>query len=373
MKLIELNKEDFYKFASRQETYSFYQTREWAEVKRHEGWHTYFLGLEDKGKIEAATIILSRELPIIKKRIFYSPRGYIINYKGIEIMKTFTENIKKFVEDKNAIFIRIDPYLPFKKYSPVKEETSTFNKYLDTLRALGYIRNEENLTKPNVKYEIRLSKKLIDNFDPKIKDKILDNERKGIHVINLPIEKVDKAIDIIYKSNSRIDYTDSDIKDLYLVFKQNDMIDINLVVMDVDKFIENAKGQKESNIAADFKYSHGNTAILGCSVDVYHNGEVHNLCTAIVDRFLDTKAMYNLHYGNMVEAYKKGYKKYNLYGYSFDPKDEIKLYSEKLSAKRVELVGEYDLVLNEKLYNLYKWNSRRKGKRITDFKKKSID
>lgn len=373
MKLIEINKEEFYRFASNKETYSFYQTREWAEVKRHEGWHTYFLGLDNNGKIEAATIILSRELPVLKKRIFYSPRGFIINYKDLEIMRTFTKYIKEFVENKNAIFIRIDPYLPYKKYSPVSESTSTFNKYLDILRSLGYTKNDENLTKPNVKYEIRLSKTLIKNFDEKIKDTIIDNERKGIHVENLPEDKIDQALNVIYNTDSKFDYTDSDIKDLYLVFKQNNMIDINLIVMDIDKYVENAKNQKEANKAADYKYKYGHSVILGCSVDVYYNEEVHNLCTAIMDEFAETKAIYNLHYGSMMEAHEKGYKKYCLYGFNFNPKDKLKAYAEKLNAKSIELIGEYDLVLNDRLYKLYKWNSRRKNNRITDFKKKSID
>ena len=115
MKLREINKKEFSDFCKNNPTNNFFQSKEWAELKRLDGWHTYFLGLDQNGKIRAVTLLLSREIPIIKKRIFYAPRGFIINFKDLELLRVFTKEIKKFIKEKKGIFLRIDPNFPLKQ------------------------------------------------------------------------------------------------------------------------------------------------------------------------------------------------------------------------------------------------------------------
>ena len=93
MKLIKLSKEEFKEFADKHEQITFHQTEEWANLKKENGWEAHYVGLKDDKKIVAGALILSKTLPIIKKKMFYSPRGFLLDYKNKELLKTFLINI----------------------------------------------------------------------------------------------------------------------------------------------------------------------------------------------------------------------------------------------------------------------------------------
>ena len=98
MKLTEISKEEFKKFADKHPQITFHQTKEWANLKKKNNWKSYFVGLKDKNKIVAAALLLGKELPFIKKNMFYSPRGFLIDYNNFELLKIFTDQIKKYVK-----------------------------------------------------------------------------------------------------------------------------------------------------------------------------------------------------------------------------------------------------------------------------------
>ena len=96
MKLERLSKEEFKKYADKSPQISFHQTQEWANLKKENGWDAYYLGLkdEDEDKVKAVSLILSKELPIIKKKMFYAPRGFLIDYNDKDLLKEWTTKIK---------------------------------------------------------------------------------------------------------------------------------------------------------------------------------------------------------------------------------------------------------------------------------------
>ena len=113
MKLVEINEKEFKKIADKSPQITFHQTSAWAELKKTNGWSYYYVSLEDNKNSIACTLLLAKKIPIINKYIFYSPRGFLIDYKDKELLKTFTEEIKKFIRKKNGIFVKIDPYVPY--------------------------------------------------------------------------------------------------------------------------------------------------------------------------------------------------------------------------------------------------------------------
>ena len=106
MKLETITNKEFKKFADNHPQITFHQTKEWADLKAHNNWKSYYLGLKDKNKIVAATMILSKTLPIIKKNMFYAPRGFLIDYHDKNILKIFTEEIKKFAKKENGNYVK---------------------------------------------------------------------------------------------------------------------------------------------------------------------------------------------------------------------------------------------------------------------------
>lgn len=98
MKLKTLSEKEFQKFADNNPEITFYQTKSWAHLKKKNGWIAHYLGLEDKNNLVAASLILAKTLPIIKKKMFYAPRGFLIDYKDKEILKEFTNHLKNYAK-----------------------------------------------------------------------------------------------------------------------------------------------------------------------------------------------------------------------------------------------------------------------------------
>ena len=117
MKLIKLNKKDFKNFADKHPQITFHQTEEWANLKKVNNWQAHYIGLEnDNDEIVAGAMILSKTLPIIKKKMFYSPRGFLIDYNDKKLLETFTNELKKYIKKEQGIFVKIDPFVEYQEH-----------------------------------------------------------------------------------------------------------------------------------------------------------------------------------------------------------------------------------------------------------------
>lgn len=352
MKLIEINKKEFYDFSYSKEVNNFYQSKEWAEVKRHEGWHTYFLGLDNNGKLEAATMLVSKQIPIINKRIYYSPGGFIINYKDLDILRVFTQKITEFIKKRKGIFLKIEPYFSIKQLNNDGEYVQggyNNEKCVDLLRSLGYLQVNTNTPYPNEIYEIELYDSIINNFETSTKDTILSNDNKAIYTKNVDKNEIDKAINIIKNSKNVIGLKNINYYDLYNIFKVTNSIDVKLAFMDIDKYLKNCD-DKNRDEAKTLLYKYGHNIILGCVINIKYGDTVSTILTAINNNFDYLLPIYTLHYDSMLDAYKSGYKKYNIYGIT---DTNILNYLKKYNGHKKQLIGEFDLVFHPFLYKLY--------------------
>ena len=105
MEFVVLKENEFKKFAYNHEQASFFQTINWGKLKSENGWGMELVGVKDNKKIIAATMILSKMTPI-KKKMLYAPRGFLIDYNDFELVKFFTEEIKKYAKKQGAIFVQ---------------------------------------------------------------------------------------------------------------------------------------------------------------------------------------------------------------------------------------------------------------------------
>ena len=59
MKFVELNEEQFKSIQDDLINANYFQTVEWARIKRKTGWESFFVGVEEDGKIIRAIFIIS--------------------------------------------------------------------------------------------------------------------------------------------------------------------------------------------------------------------------------------------------------------------------------------------------------------------------
>ena len=85
MELREIDENEFKKIADKSPEISFHQTKEWGALKEENGWKRYFVAFGDN----ACAMLLAKKVPIINKYMFYSPRGFLIDYNDEKLLKKF--------------------------------------------------------------------------------------------------------------------------------------------------------------------------------------------------------------------------------------------------------------------------------------------
>ena len=193
MKLKEISFDELEKFALTTDEATFHQTRGWAKLKEHNGWRHYVVGLYDEDKIKGAALLLAKRVPIVKKYMFYSPRGFLIDYHDYNLLKEFTEEVKKFAKVKGGIFIKIDPYVMYKQRDingDLVKDGIDNSDTIDNLKKLGYKHFGFNLMQdslqPRWMHTITVKDRTLDDvmkdMDSKTRQILRKNERLGVKV-----------------------------------------------------------------------------------------------------------------------------------------------------------------------------------------------
>lgn len=398
MKLREINKKEFFDFCKKEATNNFFQTKEYAELSRKKGWYTYFLGVDQNGKIRAATMLLARNLKFSKSKIFYAPRGFIINFKDLELVRFLTRELKIFIEERKGAFLRINPYYPLKQldnsgnYVP-----GGFNnqKSLEVLNQLGYKKSQGIITAPQFLYTLDLKGKnedeLLTNCSQPYQKIILDNIRRGFITKEIDETQLSTVLELISNSRQKINFIEdlSLLNEFYQIFKESNMIKINLVQMDIDLYLENIQKEKENidagimdqnshseiskelELVNNLQYQYGHKVILGCNISICYGREVTTISTAVNNKFIEFNPLYTLTWNTIKDAKKNGYEIYNFYGFGNDLSEQNSIYQyyKGFHGELIQLIGEFDLVINEFIYKHYCEYSSKHKKKITDFKK----
>lgn len=381
MRLRQINKKEFETFCKSSPLSNFFQTKEYAELKRKEGYHTYFVGLDDSGRLLAAALLISSEFTVTKKRVFFCPRGYIIDYRNQELLNIFTKELVTFVKEKKGALIKINPNLMLKE----RDENGNIisggmnnSKCVNNLLDIGYKKiNSNYLVNPNFLYTLDLKGKnndeLYDNISPTVKSIIERNEKIGITVSKIDKENSDKFLSILRNCSNRIDYfkkNDKSYKNVISVLSNYHMVDIIMAELDIDKYLEVTKRslenalndsdlssqvQKQLEIINNLQYKYGHKVSLGTLLAVSYNNQYLTLCIADMDKFKNFDPISTLIWESMKRAKKMSATKYILYGMDSNLENENNLihYYKKFNGKAVELIGEYDFVIDQRNYQKY--------------------
>ena len=86
MEIVKLSSEEFENFAKNNEYVTFHQKESWGILKKNNGWDYELIGLKDGEKLLAATLLLSKKLPL-NWQMFYAPRGFLIDYSNLYFLK----------------------------------------------------------------------------------------------------------------------------------------------------------------------------------------------------------------------------------------------------------------------------------------------
>ena len=415
MKLIELNNKEFKEFADKQEQITFHQTSEWANLKKETGWKPYYVGLKDGNKIKACALLLAKQLPIIKKVMFYSPRGFLIDYNDKKLLTEFTKKIKDFAKQKNGIFIKIDPYVEYQERDNngelIKDGVNNTKSHKNLID-LGYkhfgFNTMQDTLQPRWMHVIETKDRTIDeinkDMDSKTRQILRKNERCGITTREIDKDELKVFKEIMQKTSDRREFIDrpfsyyesmwnnlhdSGILKILIgeidfnIYEKNtkdeleeheksleDRIykhDNNLLKMNEKKYKSSNKQDEEAitrlkkdlGKIKEYKKEFGDKKVLGGILFLVYGNEVLSLLGGTLDDVMQFKSAYTIHYAGVKYAQENNYNRYNFYGITGDfsktnPLYGLYLFKKSFGGHVVELLGEYDLVISKFWYRTYK-------------------
>ena len=391
-----LNIEEFTTFEQNHPLSNFYQTINYAMLMAENGYDYDLVGLvNEENKIVAASLILLKPIGI-KCFYGYAPRGFLIDYSNEELLKTFTEHLKKYYYEKNVIFIKVNPNLPIAEVN-IDDFSTTYNQnknIVDILTKNGYKKLLDNLyfeaQLPRYNAYINLKNYDFSNMSKNTKNKIKKGIRKG-----LIFEKVNKE-DIKYfyeMMKNKKDNNEFYYQDYYTVFEKNSAIDLFLVSVDYNAYLQNSQyiyeEENEKNIKLNEKLANNNSNkvinakmnsdkvllsykndIMEASKGINDNNKVylagalvikHNDMVSIVFSAFDKKYKrfvpnYFMHY-NIIKYYQNDFNYLDLNGVVGDfttnnPYSGLNRFKLGFKPKVYEFIGEFDLIIEPKSYDI---------------------
>lgn len=139
MKIAELTNDEFQSFIDAYPLSSIYQTVEYALLMNTEGFDSILLGLKEKDKVIAASVFLIEKQN--KYKIAYAPRGFLLDYTNLSLLKTFTKLAKQYLNKRGIMSIRLNPLLIKNTYDMKKGEfrkNEAYDSIFKNLKKLGY-------------------------------------------------------------------------------------------------------------------------------------------------------------------------------------------------------------------------------------------
>lgn len=414
MNFVELTEKEFDKFASKHQYNNFYQTSSWGHLKKTNGWKMYFLGIKEKSKIIAATLLLEKKTPL-KYNMFYAPRGFLIDYDNYQILDFFTQNIKKFAKNKKGIFIKIDPYVSYQERDingDIVKDGKNNKIAFNNLKKLGYKHFGFNIMQDTLQprwiFVTDTKNQTVDsimkNMDPKTRQILHKCDKLGIYTREITYDELPLFKDIMEKTGERRDFLDRplnyyqemykhlhdkgilkilvaelNVKELVTKTQKNIKVlqdefddrknkhDNNIIKMNENKYESKQKETKKeierlnSNLEKYTKLLNENGEIitLGGILFLLSDSEVLSLVGGSYEKYMEFQSAYAVHFAGLKYAIENQYNRYNFYGIVGDfneknPLAGLYIFKKGFGGYVVELLGEFDLILNKPMYYLYK-------------------
>ncbi len=402
MKIVEISKLIFDKYAYNHSNKSFYQTSQYGTLMSKHGFNDYYIALIDENEdIKAASLILIQRI-FGSFKFAYSPRGFLIDFNDCELLNTYIRLLKEYLNRKGVLYLKVDPNIVHinrdKKGNPVDDDLNGKN-IINNLKEVGFEHNGFNLyfetLKPRWNAIISDTDDLFNKIEKTTRNRIRTAQRKGIVISKGAKNDAKSFYSLIDKKHTRkLNY----YLDYYEIFGKFDMFDIYFAKIDVNRFLQKSKILYEeelknnNEIVEKLQKKPGNTSLLNIKMasdkvaNIYKNevmlatklcdgkdkdliaattavikygDEVFFLIDGINSKYKDFNANYLLKYEIIENYIKKGYKVFNLNGICGDFNRNNKYYGlfdfkSGFNSNVSEYIGEFDIIINKVNYTAYK-------------------
>ena len=241
----ELSMQEFDMFTKNFPDSSIYQTIEYGYVMANNNYNILALGLVDNNnKIYAATLLL------VDKGMFkyaYAPRGFLIDYTNYNLLETFTKLLKKYLNKKDIIAIKLSPSIVrFIYESKNKLTNQNYDLIMNNLKKLGYFHFGYNhffeSLRPRFIAKVNIEKpyyEIFNNLKKNYRNKIRNAASKGVKIYRGNADNIDY---LFLGENSNVQ-DKKYYQDCFYFFKDN--IELYYAKLDTDAYLRHIKHKYE--------------------------------------------------------------------------------------------------------------------------------
>jgi peptidoglycan pentaglycine glycine transferase (the first glycine) len=327
-KIAETDSDVFNKYIISSPYSSIYQTFEWGEIKKTDGWDVIRFIIRDNEEIIGAFSALTKKVPLLNIVYMYIPRGPVVDYNSSKkpaVLKFVIDYLKEYCKKNNIVYVRINPDLPYNED----------NKNL--LESLG-LKKSNNPILHTATFRLNLldsEEQILKNFESRIRHDIKKAETQEVKIINSnDLSNFNIFYDLlntVSEKNKFPIYSYKLMKTIWEVLSEKNMCRI---------FITEYNGV----------FLSGAFLLLAGKKCIYQwGGSIRSEMKINPNQFMHweiIKWLKNNHYTSydfqgVKENVEKG-----------DPLWGIYLFKRGFSGDYVKLVGEYDLVVSEYLYSI---------------------
>ena len=209
----------------------FMQTSIWGHIKSLGAWKYEIVGLYKNDKLCASAMLLKRRMPIINKLLYYSPRGFIIDFNDIEILNEFTKQLKDYLKSNDCCYMIVDPDIYLLEKDSKKNIISQNNNVVNNMKNVGYIHRGYTQgfdgTQPRYTFRLPLLKTnedLFNGYNKVTRQRINKAKMSGVYAYQS--EDIDTFYNIISDTAERDNFIESPkeyYERVYKILKENNM------------------------------------------------------------------------------------------------------------------------------------------------------
>lgn len=413
MKIVTISPQQFDKYASKHRYRNYYQTSAYGNTMLKFGYNVQYLGItNDQNTLIGATLLIYKEV-FMNNKIAYAPRGILFNYENPEQVKELSEKLKKILGKQGFMLLRIDPYIP----TTIRDHNGNImnfnnqaNIIMENLKKAGFEHKGRTTffesEKPRWESLVLLNKdirEIFNSFEKRTRYKIRKAANSGVEVYLDETKNIEELYKFIKrKSPKPIEF----YKELIKNYK--DSIDIYYARLNTEIYVINSRRsyeaemtrndsmsrkiqnpdispkQKESLLnqkmesdkllntyknsmvlATELLKQYPNGITIGGAIAINYDNSAHIFIEGFNKKYTNLNPSYLIKWRMIDDYNKKQYKYLNLNAIVGEFEKENKysgLNEMKLGFNSIitEYIGEFDIILNNFTYNLYKSFNRDK-------------
>lgn len=386
MRMITLDSESFREFANNSPYKSFMQTPEIAKYRESNGWTVYYLGVEQEGQLKAATMLIAKPT-FLGKSTFIAPGGPLMDLEDTELTNYFMRHLRQFIKSHNGYTLHITP-----NYELIERDRNGnaikggFNrtKAVQNLTKIGF--RPIKSTQPQYSFamdiEDRTPDQIFSDLKRNTRNHIRKAEKMGVRIRELSREELGVFKGITEATSHRRNFQDRPLsyyEQMYDLFHNRGEVQFILAEATIDNKLgaETPQTSMGKSPKCDQDTADETTGAISSSSQVvtplsaamfmtYGDEVIYLFSGSDENHMKEYNAQYLIQWHMIKYASNHHYRRYNFYGISGLPKDGNldgiydfkKGFTSGPEGHVIELIGAYELPINQPFYCLHRFLSK---------------